>query len=68
MKTNKLSYICAYRGIEALHHLDDLTSIYQSIETRGGHQSVLFPVEQLIPPAEEEVTSDQFEPRREGVT
>ena len=51
-----------------LHHADDLASVYDPIQALRTNLSIIaLPSDEFVPPAKQEVTGNELEPRREGV-
>ena len=51
-----------------LHHADDLASVYDPIQALRANLSIItLPSDEFVPPAKQEVTGDELEPRRKRV-
>ena len=50
-----------------LCHFYDLGAIHNTLQAFSIDHTILLAGQQLIPPAKEEITSDEFEPRSERV-
>ena len=50
-----------------LYHFHNLGTIHKTLQTFSIDYAILLAGQQFIPPAKEEITGDEFEPRRERV-
>ena len=65
---NVLERTKGWRVCTVLHHADDLATIHDSVQALCVNLTIsTTSSNKLVPPPKQEVTSNELEPRREGV-